>query len=132
MADLTNHAEDLLLNWMMTTGAVTRPTAWHVALHMSDPGETGAAGEVTTSEDADYVRDSVTFDDAASGQAPSDAAVTWTVNSASAGYTVSHISVWDASTAGNCLLKGALPVPVALSANQVFTLGIGAIIAALD
>lgn len=132
MSALTNTAEDLLLNWLFTTGSLTRPTAWHVALHTADPSETGASAEVTTGTDSAYTRKSITFDAAASGQALSLGAVTWTVNGASAGYTVSHISIWDASTAGNCLMKGALPVPRPLAAGQVLTFSIGGIIAALD
>ncbi len=134
MSALTNHAEDLLLTWLFTTSSATRPNAWYVALHTADPGETGASSEVVVGTDADYVRDSITFDDpvASSGQVLSDVAVSWTVDSASAGYTVTHISIWDAATAGNCLMKGALPVPRALTANQVLTFSIGDIIAALD
>lgn len=132
MSALTNHSENLLLNWMFTTGAVTRPTAWHVALHTADPSETGASAEVTTGTDSAYARKSITFDAASGGQSTSLGAVTWTVNGASAGYTVTHISVWDASTSGNCLIKGALPVPRALAASQVLTFSIGDIIAALD
>lgn len=134
MAALTNYAEELLLTWMLTASSATRPTAWYVSLHLSDPGETGAAGEVTTGEDADYVRKSITFADpvSASGQVVSTGAVTWTVNGASAGYTVSHLMISDALTAGNPLVKGALPVPVALVAGQVLTFSIGDIIAALD
>lgn len=134
MSGLTNYAEDLLLTWMFTTSSATRPTAWYVALHTGDPGETGADNEVVVGTDADYVRDSITFDDpvASSGQVLSDAAVSWTVDAASAGYTVTHISVWDASTSGHCLIKGALPVSRALAANQVLTFSIGDIIAALN
>ena len=134
MSALTNYAEDLLLTWLFTASSATRPSAWYVALHTGDPGETGASSEVVVGTDADYVRDSITFDDpvASSGQVLSDAAVSWTVDSASAGYTVTHVSIWDAVTAGNCLMKGALPVPRALTANQVLTFSIGDIIAALD
>jgi hypothetical protein len=132
MSSLTDYSENLLLDWMMTTASVVRPTGWHVALHTANPGETGASAEVTTGTDSDYVRKSITFGASASGQSESAGAVSWTVNAASAGYTVSHISVWDAATSGNCLLKGALPVPRALVANQVLTFSIGDIIAALD
>ena len=134
MSALTNYAEDLLLTWLFTASSATRPSAWYVALHTGDPGETGASSEVVVGTDADYVRDQITFDDpvASSGQVLSDVAVSWTVDAVSAGYTVTHVSIWDAVTAGNCLMKGALPVPRALAANQVLTFSIGDIIAALD
>lgn len=135
MSALTNYGEEKLLTWAFTDAtAPTRPTAWYVALHTADPGETGLASEVVVGTDADYVRKSVTFADpvAGSGQVVSEGAVTWTVDAASAGYTVTHISIWDASTSGNCWLKGALPVARALTANQVLTFSIGDLIAALD
>ena len=135
MSGLTNAAEDMLVTWMFTDAAApTRPTAWYAALHTADPGEAGTASEVVVGTDADYVRKSVTFADpvASSGQVLSEGAVTWTVDTASAGYTVTHLSIWTASTSGTCLMKGALPVPRALTANQVLTFSIGDLIAALD
>jgi hypothetical protein len=134
MSGLTNFAEDLLTKWLFTTTAATRPTAWFVALHTADPTETGAVGEVEVSTDADYVRKSITFDDpvSGSGQVLSDSAVSWTVAAGSAGYTVTHASIWDASTAGNCLMKGALPISRVLAASGVLTFAIGEVIAAMD
>lgn len=132
---LTNTAEDILVTWLLTDApAPTRPTAWYAALHTADPGEAGTASEVLVGTDADYVRKSVTFADPVtdSGQVLSEGAVTWTVDTASAGYTVTHLSIWTASTSGTCLISGALPVPRALAANQVLTFSIGDIIAALN
>lgn len=132
MSGISNYAENLLLTWLFTTDPATRPTGWHVSLHTADPGETGSSAEVTVGTDASYARKSITFDTAASGAIPSDAAVTWTVNAGSAGYTVSHIAIWDAATSGNCLMKGPLPVARALSASQVLTFSAGDIVATLD
>lgn len=134
MSGLTNYSETLLLQWLLTATATTRPTAWYVALHTADPTETGAANEVVTGTDADYVRKTLTFANpvADSGQIVSTVAASWTVDVASGGYTVTHISIKDALTAGNTLFKGSLPVPRALTANQVLTFSIGDIIAALD
>lgn len=133
MSGLTNFGEDLLVTWMFTTSAATRPTAWFVALHTGDPGETGADDEVVVGTDADYVRKAITFDDpvSGSGQCLSDAAVSWTVDTGSAGYTVTHASIWDAETAGNCLMKGQLPVARTLVADGVLTFAIGEVIAAM-
>ena len=131
---LSNFAENLLLDWMFTADAPTaaaRPTAWYVALHTGDPGETGA-NEVLVATDADYVRKAVTFGAASSGANASTAQVSWTVDAASAGYTVTHASIWDAETAGNCLISGALTSPRTLAALGVLTFEIGEVIAALD
>jgi hypothetical protein len=128
----TNFGEDLLLKWAFTDSAVTRPTTWFVALHEGDPGETGVDNEVVVGTDADYVRKAVTFADPVDGQALSDSAVSWTVEAGSAGYTVTHGSIWDAATDGNCLIKGQLPVARALVAGGILTFNVGEVIAALD
>lgn len=132
MTAFTNYAEDLLLDWAFTTDSVTRPTAWYVALHTADPGETGATAEVVVGTDADYVRKSVTFASAVSGQSLSSGAVSWTANAGASTYVVTHVSIWDASTAGNCLMKGELLVPVTQNASDTFTIPIGDLVAALD
>lgn len=134
MSGLTNYAEDALVTWMFTNAtAPTRPTAWYVAMHTGDPGETGASNELLVGADADYVRKSVTFADpvAGSGQSLSEASVSWTADAASAGYTVTHLSIWDSLSGGECLIKGQLPVARSMAANQTLTLSAGDLIAAL-
>lgn len=128
---LSNTAENLVLNWLLTTGAVTRPTTWFVALHLDDPGETGA-NEVTTSQDADYVRKSVTFGSASSGASTNTTTATWTVNAGSAGFTIRGVSIWDASTAGNCLASGLLYSDHAVVAGSVVSFNSGDLTVALD
>lgn len=128
----TNHCEDLALDWLFTTDSVTRPTAWYIATHLDDPGETGASNETTTSEDADYARQSITFASASSGQSLNDLAASWTVNSGSSGYTVKYASIWDAATSGNCLAYGALQANRVLAASDVLTFAVGEVVIALD
>lgn len=127
---LSAFARNLLLNWMMTAGAVTRPTAWHVSLHTGDPGTTGA-NEVLVATDSAYVRKSATFGAAASGQSANTGALTWTAAAGATTYVVTHIGVWDAATAGNFIIGGALAVPETVVASGSLTLGIGRGIAAL-
>ena len=132
MSCLSDYAENLVLTWLLTATAATRPSAWFVALHTGDPGETGASNEVLVATDADYVRKAITFADASGGQSLSTLEVSWTVNSASAGYTVTHASVHDALSAGNCLFKGPLLASRALIANGVLTFSVGEIVATAD
>jgi len=131
---LGNHAEDLLLTYLLTISSSTRPTAWFVSLHTADPGDDGANNEVAVGTDADYVRKAATFDDPVvdSGQVLSSNAPSWTVNSGSSGYTVTHICIFDAVTAGNCLFSGQLLVSKPLIANGVLTFTAGDIVATLD
>jgi len=128
---MTHFLKELLLGWAFTTtGTPTRPsTNLYIALHTDDPGADGDANEVVVGTDADYVRKAITYDDpvSESSQVISAGSVTWTVNGASGGYTVTHISVWDASTSGNCLMYGELAVAEDLVALAVLTFATGKI-----
>jgi hypothetical protein len=37
----------LLLDWLMTTGSATRPTAWYVGLFTAAPSDSGGGTEVS-------------------------------------------------------------------------------------
>jgi len=106
MAALSDHAEALLLDWLMTNGTATRPTAWYVGLFTAAPSDAGGGTEVST---GGYARQSVTFDAASSpgGTTSNSGAVTFTASGGSYG-TVTHIGIFDASTSGNLLWHGAL------------------------
>ena len=132
MSALSDYAENLCLTWLLTDTAVTRPTTWFMALHTGAPGETGASNEVVVGTDADYVRKAITFGDGSGGQALNDVQVSWTVNGASGGYTVTHASFWDTVTGGNCLLQAALLASRTLVANGVLTFEVGEIVVNAD
>lgn len=92
--------------------------AVYVQLHTGDPGEAGTANVAGETD-----RIQASFGAAASGAVANDAAIEWT--SVSTSETYSHISLWDASTNGNCLWTGALTSSVAVVAGNDFTIAIG-------
>jgi hypothetical protein len=104
MAALSDYAEKLLLDWSMTTGSATRPTAWYVALYTSAPTDAGGGTEVSG---GGYARQSVTFAAATSGAGTTSNTgdVSWTASGAAFG-TVVAIGIFDASTSGNLLWHG--------------------------
>jgi len=107
MAALSDNAEVLLLDWLMTTGSATRPTAWYVALYTAAPSDSGGGTEVST---GGYARQSVTFDAAATpgGTTSNSTTVSFTASGANYG-TVTHIGIHSASSgAGNLLWHGAM------------------------
>jgi len=106
MAALSDHAEKLLLDWLMTTGTATRPTNWFVALYTAAPSDSGGGTEVSG---GGYARQSATFDAASSpgGTTSNTNEITFTASGAAFG-TVTHIGIFDASTGGNLLWHGAL------------------------
>jgi hypothetical protein len=92
----------------------------YVKLHIGDPGEAGtsnAAGETT--------RKAASFGASSAGTATSDADLTWT--SYSTAETVSHISLWDNATAGNCLGSGALTASKTLAIGDTFVIPSGSL-----
>jgi len=106
MSALSDHAENLLLNWLMTTGTATRPTSWYVALYTAAPSDAGGGTEVSGSG---YTRQSVSWGTATGtgGTTDNSGAVSFTASGGSFG-TVTHIGIFDASTGGNLLWHGAL------------------------
>ena len=106
MAALSDHAEKLLLDWMMTTGSATRPTAWYVGLFTAGPSDSGGGTEVSGSG---YAREAVTFAAASTpgGTTSNTGDVSFTAAGGNWG-TITHIGIFDASSSGNLLWHGAM------------------------
>lgn len=123
MAALSDYAEKLLLDWMMTTGSATRPTAWYVALYTAAPSDSGGGTEVSGNG---YSRQSVTFDAASTpgGTTSNTGAVSFTASGGSWG-TITHMGIFDASTAGNLLWHGALTASKTVGDGDTLEFAIG-------
>jgi hypothetical protein len=129
MTALTNYAESQVIKWLMTTASVTRPTTWFVALHTADPTETGAVAELSGNG---YARQSAAFTEDTNGLVDNDADITFGPNTGSNWGSVTHVSIWDTVTAGNCLFKGALSSPVTINVNDSFKFAAGALDCSVD
>lgn len=123
MAALSDYAEKLVLDWLMTNGSATRPTAWYVALYTAAPNDAGGGTEVSGSG---YSRQAVTFDAATSGAGTTSntGAVTFTAAGGDWG-TITHIGIHDASTAGNLLWHGSLTVSKTVADGDTLQFAIG-------
>jgi len=123
MAALSDHAEALLLDWLMTTGSATRPTAWYVALYTAAPSDSGGGTEVSGSG---YSRQAVTFDAASSpgGTTSNAGVVSFTASGGSFG-TVTHIGIFDASTGGNLLWHGAMTASKTVADGDTLEFSVG-------
>ncbi len=123
MAALSDYAEKLLLDWMMTTGSATRPTAWYVALFTAAPSDSGGGTEVST---GGYARQSVTFDAASSpgGTTSNSGEVSFTASGADYG-TVTHMGIFDAASSGNLLWHGALTASKTVADGDTLTFAVG-------
>lgn len=125
MAAFSNYLEDQIIGWAFSGATfATLPTAgtvW-VSLHTADPSETGAS-EVTG---GNYARISV----AAAGWTKTTAGTASATNTAEIVYpasgtvtwsgTVTHVGIWNASSAGNFLFGGALTTSRVVASGDVF------------
>lgn len=99
------HAVNLANKWLDMLGATafTAPSTTAVKLHTGDPGSAG-----TSNASAETTRKALTWSAASAGSKAITATLpqwaTWSAGSE----TISHISVWDSTTAGNFLFSVAL------------------------
>jgi hypothetical protein len=129
MANLSNYAEQVLLDWMMTDGAVTRPSAWFLALFTAAP--TDAPGSGTEVSGGGYARQAIAFGAAsAAGTSVNSDTVAFSAAGGDFG-TVTHLGIFDASTGGNCLWHGALGASRTVNNGDTLSFGVGAITVAL-
>lgn len=131
MSAASNYLEGKLIENVLRGVNYAPPTAIYVALHTASPGETGA-NEVTTGAFPAYARQ-----DAAKGGAVGDG---WTpqvdgvcknalqliypVHNGAAPITVTHYSLWDAPTGGNCLVGASLASSRTLNVGDVFVVDV--------
>lgn len=107
-----------ILDALCRSVAWSDPAAFYVKLHTGDPGSAGtanAAGETT--------RKQATFSAASAGAITTSADLTWT--NVSTTETISHVSFWDAVSAGNFLGSDSLAASKSLTAGDTFTIATG-------
>lgn len=110
---ISNYAELKLLEHITGKTSYTMPTNVYVKLHTGDAGEAG-----TSNAAAETTRKQASWATAASGSIATSATLEWTNVPTTETYT--HWSMWDNSTAGNCLWTGALSASAAVTAGDTF------------
>lgn len=123
----TNDLETRVLQWALTNGSPTRPTAWYVGLFTAAPGEAGGGTEVSGGS---YVRKAVTF--TVSGNlATNSAAIEWPTATGTWG-TITHVAVFDALTSGNMLVYASLTSSKTIASGDVLRIPAGDLDVTLD
>lgn len=122
---ISDYLETKILDLVFNATSYAGTSTQYVKLHLGDPGEAGTANAAVHT-----TRATVTFGAASGGSISNDSLVTWT--SYSANETVSHISLWDAASAGNCLWTGPLTASKALTIGDSFEIGIGSLTVSID
>ncbi len=107
------------LNTLRGTSAATFTgvTTIFVKLHTGDPGSAGAsnASSVTT-------RPALNFGAASAGSQTSSNTPSWATWAGTNGEVVTHISVWDSSTAGNFYYSAALTASKTVNTGDTLNL----------
>ena len=116
---LSTYAQQMILGALFREGAFTVPEAWYVGLHTANPGLTGTS-EVSGNA---YARVAVAFDaveaNGSAGWKVKNTASVLFAKATPAGWgEVTHFSVWDALTSGNCLSTGKLTTALTVTANM--------------
>ena len=119
---LTNAFETSTLQYLLTTGSVTRPTAWYIGLFTSDPTDTGAAG--TEVSGFDYARTAATFT-VTGDTATNSSAVEFPAAVGGNWGTIGWIGIMDASSGGNMIIHSALDTAKAINDGDVFRIPTG-------
>ena len=129
MSAASDYTENKVLDHDLATAAWTAPTNVYVGLHTSSPADDASGtGEVTGGS---YVRKEATFASASGGSASTSATITFDAATANWG-TISHIGIYDASSAGNLLFHGAVTTSKTIESGDTFQISSGNLSISLD
>lgn len=107
-----------ILDALCRSVAWTEPAAFYVKLHLGDPGSAGTANPAAETD-----RVLATMSAASGGAITNSADLDWTAVAATE--VITHVSFWDASTAGNFLGSDALAASKSLDAGDDFSIPAG-------
>ena len=122
MSAASDYLENKVLDHVLkySTAPYTGAATLYLALFTANTGlETNSpSAEVSTSGSA-YIRKTVTFAAASSGQSATNATVTFDTATANWG-TITHVAVMDAESSGNVLFHGAVTTSKTIETGDTF------------
>tara|TARA_R110000782_G_scaffold72064_3_gene144292 strand:- start:929 stop:1324 length:396 start_codon:yes stop_codon:yes gene_type:complete len=119
MSSFSDYTENLVLNYLLTTNSVTRPTAWYVGLFTAAPSDTGGGTEVSGSAYARKATGTMAVTGTAT-TAANAAAIEFAAASGGNWGTLTHAAIFDALTAGNMLAWAPLATARTINDGDVF------------
>ena len=123
----SNYLETKVLGHVFSNTAYTSPAAVYVALFTTNPAEDGSGTEVSG---GGYARQAGSFS-VTGNTATTTAAIEYPTATADYG-VVTHVGIYDASTAGNLLAYAALTASKNISSGDVFRIPTGDLDITLD
>lgn len=129
MSAASDYTENKVLDHALATAAWTAPTNVYVGLHTSSPADDASGtGEISGNN---YSRKEASFASATGGSASTSATITFDAASGTWG-TISHIGIYDASSAGNLLFHGAVTTSKTIESGDTFQISSGNLSISLD
>lgn len=125
----SNYLETAVLGHVFGGSAYSAPASLYIGLHTANPDEDASGSEVSTVSTG-YGRKVATFT-VTGDTASTDVIIEFDTATASWG-TVTHVSVWDASTAGNMLAYASLASSKAIETGDVLRIPLGDLDITLD
>ena len=129
MAAASDYLELKLLDHALGTTPYTAPTDVYVGLHTGSPLDDNSGGNEVSGNA--YVRKVAAFASAASGSASTNATITFDAATGNWG-TITRISLYDASSAGNLLFHGAVTTSKTIETGDTFQISTGNLTISLD
>jgi len=134
MSDLTNYAEDAIIQFFLRNDAdtITPPANLFQSLYTAAPGEAGGGTEVADANG--YIRKAIAFTDpSGTGATESTAQIDHTASGGAWG-TVTHMAVVDSVTygAGNMWMYGALTASRAIGDGETLRFAAGDVDLVID
>jgi len=121
MSAMSDYLENEILDHILGTGAYTMPTTVYVGLSTASFNDDNSGTELSGSG---YARQTIAFNAAASGTADNSGSVDFPAATGSWG-TVSHFGLFDASSAGNLLIHGALTASKVVYTGDILRIAAG-------
>jgi hypothetical protein len=115
----TTATANKILDQILKNTAFTPASAIYVALFTSDPGDTGASGEVSGGS---YARQTTTFETAATKHTQNAGAITFASMPAC---TVTHFGLFSAASGGTYWWGGALTASKTVAAGDSLQIAVG-------
>lgn len=126
MSAASNYLENELLDHVFKNLAFTSPTTTYLALFTTDPTDAGSGNEVSGGS---YARQTISWGTTSGGSLSSNADINFADMPA---VTVTHVGIYDASTAGNLLWHGALSSSKTVNSGDTFSITSGNLTVTLD
>ena len=113
---LTDTFENRVLNWLLTSSSVTRPSAWYVGLYASgnQPSDSASGTELSGNG---YARQSVTFS-VTGNSGTNSGSITFPTATSSWG-TITFAGIFDASSGGNLIAYAQLGASKVIDTNDI-------------